>query len=134
MEKRWKHISLLLFLVFFLAVIPLMAFFGFFSGGMRTGTGKKAVVLDVRGSMLEYQPHSSVGAILARGESTQNDILTVIDRASRDRRVEALVVRVFPSSAGAAKCEEIHDALNRFRKTGRRVITFSQKSRICAAA
>lgn len=125
MAKRWKHLVLILFLVLFLVVIPLMAFFGLFKGGIRIETGKRAVVVDVRGSMLDYEPHFSAGIILARREDTQTDVLTAIDRAARDRRVEALVLRVFPSGAGAAKCEEIRLALHRFRKTGKRVITFS---------
>ncbi len=125
MNVRWKPLLLVLFLVLFLVVIPLMAFFGLFTGDMRTETGKKAVVLDVRGNMREYQPQFSAGIVLARGEITQTDILTAIERAAGDRRVEALIVRVFPSAAGAAKCEEIRDALHRFRETGKRVITFS---------
>ncbi len=125
MNVRWKPILLVLFLVFFLVVIPLMAFFGLFTGDMRIEKGKKVVVIDVRGSMREYQPQFSAGIVLARGEITQTDILTAIERAAGDRRVEALIMRVFPSAAGAAKCEEIHDALHRFRETGKRVITFS---------
>ena len=125
MEKRSKRLVLLLFIVFFLVVIPLMAFFGLFSRGARTGIKAKAVVLDVQGSMLDYEPQFSAGILLARNGNTQTDVLTVIDRAARDRRVGALVVRVLPSSAGAAKCDEIRSALNRFRKTGKRVIVFS---------
>lgn len=125
MNIRWKPILLVLFLVFFLVVIPLMAFFGLFTGGIRIETGKKAVVLDVRGNMREYQPQFSAGIVLARGEITQTDLLTAIERAANDRHVEALIMRVFPSAAGAAKCEEIRYALHRFRETGKRVITFS---------
>lgn len=125
MTKRWKQLLLLLFLVLFLVVIPLMAFFGLFKGGIQIETGKRAVVVDVRGSMLDYGPHFPAGIILARRENTQTDVLAAIDKAARDKRVEALVLRVFPSAAGTAKCEEIRDALHRFRKTGKRVITFS---------
>lgn len=125
MAGRWKQVALLLFLVMFLAVIPLIAFLGLFTGGFKIDTGKVALVLEVRGKMPEYNEPFSAGMILGQRERTLTELLAAINGAAGDDRVKALVLKVFPSGAGTGKCEEIRRAIKRFRETGKKVITFS---------
>ncbi|MCK4235884.1 MAG: S49 family peptidase, partial [Candidatus Krumholzibacteria bacterium] len=125
MTRRWKYLVLLLFLAFFLVVIPMMVFLKWTSADFRLETGKVAVVVELRGKMFEYYPHFSPAAFFGRKKLTLTEVLSCIDRAERDSRVEALVLKIFPSGAGAVKCEEIRDAAQRFRKTGKKVIAFS---------
>jgi len=125
MTARSKRIILILFLVFFLFVIPLLAFFASLDTGRPRGTGRLAIVLDIRGKMLEHHPHFTPGFMIGRGEITQTEVLSLIRGAADDERVEAIVLRIFQSGAGIAKCEEIAGALADFRERGKEVIAFS---------
>ena len=124
MSSRSKVVVLVIFLVIFLVVIPLIALMNLTGPGPAVG-GRTALVLDVGGDMLEYHPSFSPGLFFGRREMTLTDYLACIDAAADDPHVKALVLRVYPSGAGPAKCEELKAAVARFSETGKTVVAFS---------
>ncbi len=125
MTKKGKYLILVIFLVFFLVVLPLVAFFSSVGTGLKVDSRRAAVVLDMHGRMLEYNPYYSAGTFFRKREPSLTDLLTCIDRAATDDRVDAIVLRILPSGAGVAKCEDLRAALLRFKDTGKEVIAFS---------
>jgi protease-4 len=119
-----KRLVLIIFLLVFLVVIPLVAIVTW-GPAIQPAAKSTAVVLEIGGSMLEFHPVFSPGAFFGRREITLTDALTCIDEASRDSHVKGLVLKLFPSGAGVAKCEELKAAVERFRKSKKPVIAFS---------
>lgn len=124
MTARSKGLILALVLIAFLIVIPIIAITNFHPPVPTIG-GRSAIVLDIGGEMLEYHPTFSPGLMFGKRAMTLTDFLTCIEAARVDPRVKALVLRMTPSAAGPAKCEELVAALNRFTDTGKLVVAFS---------
>ena len=124
MTERAKRLTLILFLFGFLVVIPLVAIITW-GPAVQPIAKNTAIVLEIGGAMLEFHPAFSPGAFFGKRELTLTDALACIEEASRDSRVKGLVLKIFPSGAGAAKCEELKAAIDRFRKSKKPVIAFS---------
>ena len=124
MTERSKRLILVLFLLVFLVVIPLVAIMTWGPAVKPIG-GSSAVVLEISGEMLEYHPTFTPGIFFGKRSLTLTDALACIDEAARDSRVKGLVLKIYPSDAGVAKCEEIEKALDRFKKSHKPVIAFS---------
>ncbi|HEY5132579.1 MAG TPA: signal peptide peptidase SppA [Candidatus Krumholzibacteriaceae bacterium] len=124
MTERSKRLILILFLLVFLVVIPLVAIMTW-GPAVKSIGGNSAVVLEISGEMLEYRPTFTPAFFFGKRELTLTDALTCIDEAARDARVKGLVLKIYPSAAGVAKCEEIEKALDRFKKSHKPVIAFS---------
>jgi protease-4 len=124
MTERAKRLVLILFLFAFLVVIPIIAIVSW-GPGVRPISGASAVVLRIGGEMLEYRPPFAPGFFFGRGELTLTDALACIDEAARDAHVRGLILKIFPSGAGVAKCEELKAAIERFRKSRKPVLAFS---------
>ncbi|MBN1885868.1 MAG: signal peptide peptidase SppA [Candidatus Krumholzibacteriota bacterium] len=126
MSGRNARIALLLFFGFFLVILPILFLTGLDTGlDRRSAGGRTALVVEIRGRMLEYDPSLAGGLAFATREPTMTSILGALSRAERDDRVEAVVLRIRPSGAGPAKCAEIAGALGRLRAAGKRTIAFS---------
>jgi protease-4 len=125
MARRTRLLILILFLAVFMVVVPIMAFLGFFKTDLKLEAKKKAIVVDLHGSLHDYYPHLSPDLVFGKREPTLTEIIGCIDHAAGDDRVEGLVVRIMISEAGAAKCEEIREAIHRFREAGKTVVAFS---------
>jgi protease-4 len=124
MTSRSKQVVLVVVLAFFLVVVPLLAVMNWVRVGP-PARGNFAVVIDISGEMLDYNPSFSPGLFLGRRELTQTDALAAIEAGARDARVKAIVLKMYPSGAGVAKCEELSEAIGRFRQSGKRAIAFS---------
>jgi protease-4 len=124
MTARSKIALLVVFLLVFLVVIPVVALMTL-TRPRQVLRGHTALVLDIGGSMLEYHPAFTPGLLFRGREMTLTEYLTCIDAAAVDPRVKALVLRMYPSAAGPAKCEELRSAIARFSETGKPVATFS---------
>jgi len=124
MTERGKRLTLALILLVFFIIIPVIGIMSWHPAG-RPAAGASAVVLEIGGGMLEHDPAFSPGILFGARELTLTAALSAIDAAGRDERVKALVVKVLPSGAGAAKCEELASAIGRFKKTGKAVVAFS---------
>ncbi len=124
MTDHAKRLILAFFLLGFLVVIPVVAILSL-GPESRPVAKNSAIVLEIGGEMLEYHPSFSPGLFFGRRELTLADALACIDAAARDARVKGLVLKIFPSGAGAAKCEELKAAIDRFKKSGKPVVAFS---------
>jgi len=125
MKRSRARLLLILFLVFFLVVVPLLALVGLFSTRMPALEGSVALVADVRGEFLDYTPYFAPSAFFGKREPNMTDLLECLRRAGNDGRVETIVLRIYPSGAGVAKCEEISEALLRLRAAGKTIIAYS---------
>jgi len=125
MKRSSARLLLILFLLFFLVVVPLLALVGLFSTRMPTLEGSVALVADVRGEFPDYPPYFAPSSFFGKREPNMADLLECLRRAESDGRVEAVVLRIYPSGAGVAKCEEISEALQRLREAGKRTIAYS---------
>ena len=125
MKRSSARLLLILFLVFFLVVVPLLALVGLFSTRMPALEGSVALIADVEGEFPDYTPYFAPSAFFGRREPNMADLLECLRRAGGDDRVETVVLRIFPSGAGVAKCEEISEELLKLRAAGKRVIAFS---------
>ena len=124
MTDNAKRLILAFFLVAFLVVIPVVAILNL-GPGNRPVAKNSAIVLEISGEMLEYHPAFSPGLFFGRRALTLSDALACVDAAARDARVKGLVLKIYPSGAGAAKCEELKAAIERFKKSEKPVVVFS---------
>ena len=81
--------------------------------------GKSYLYLNLAGEIPE-QPPSELPSFLERRPPTLRTLVDSIDRAGRDSKVDALVLRVgFLPDAGWGKVQELRDAITRFRRSGK---------------
>jgi protease-4 len=80
------------------------------------------LVLDLEGRIIE-QNATDLAARLTQGKlkPTLRELLENIEKAAADSRVTGMVVRLRSPQLGWAKAEELHTALGRFRKTGKKL-------------
>lgn len=126
MSARSARIALLLLFGCFLVVVPILALTGL-PGDLRdTFAGKRtALVVEIGGRMNDYEPVFGRGLAFATGEPTVTSVLAALESAAGDDRVEAVILRIGPSGAGAAACEEIAAAVRRLGEAGKRTIAFA---------
>ncbi len=125
MERSRARILLIIFLLFFLIVVPAIALIGVFSFKLPAGDERMALVVRVQGEFPDYPPGFSPDIFFGQKEPNMTDLLICLEQAEKDDRVETVVLRLFPSGAGAAKCEELSSAIFRLRMSGKLVIAFS---------
>jgi len=82
------------------------------------GAGGAYLALDVDGALPEEAP-SGVGGLFEARSPSLPGLVSSIDRAARDSRVKALVVRVGGLDAGWARVQELRDALVRCGESGK---------------
>lgn len=125
MKRSSARLLLILFLLFFLVVVPVMALIGFFSTRMPAMEGRMALLVDVRGEFPDYTPYFAPSSFFGKREPNMADLLECLRRAETDERVRAVLLRIYPSGAGVAKCEEISGALLRLKAAGKDIVAFS---------
>lgn len=80
------------------------------------------LVLDLEGQIVEHNPSDVFGRLLQRGpRPTVREILESLDKAAADSHVIGMVVRERDTDFGWAKAQEIRGALQRFRKSGKKL-------------
>ena len=89
------------------------------TGATSSWAGKSYLYLDLEGEIPE-QPPVELPSFLERRPPSLRTLVESIDRAGRDAKVDALVLRVgFLPDAGWGKVQELRDAVGRFRKSGK---------------
>ena len=91
---------------------------------------RAALVLSLRGDIVEQKSETMLSNSLfgeaAEEETRLSDIIDVIDHASEDSRVEALVLDLRNlGRAGISKMLDIGEALERFKTSGKQIYAFS---------
>ncbi|MEO8011955.1 MAG: signal peptide peptidase SppA [Dokdonella sp.] len=119
----------------FLNLILVVIVFAVIAGLLRkspTIDERTALVLDPEGLVVEQYSTDPTARALSNltGDSVPEvqlrDVLRVIDEASRDARIERIVLLPDQISAGWATLREIGQALDRFRETGKEIIVVSE--------
>jgi protease-4 len=122
---------LVLNLIFLLIVIMLLwAIFG--GGGVKPLASKTALVLDLKGDLVEQHTGGVRETLLAGvgGESKRTvqlrDVLTVLDAAAKDSNISSVVLILDEmDSAGLAMLHEVGAAIDRVKAAGKPVIAWS---------
>ncbi len=129
----------LLFLLILLIIIGAM-----FGGGAKPVAAKSALVLDIKGDIVEQHSGNVRDAIMANvsGESRRTvqlrDLLTVLDMAAKDKNVSSVVLMLDElDNAGLAALHEVGAAIDRVKAAGKPVIAwggmFDQKRYLLAS-
>ena len=116
----------LLFLLILLIIIGAM-----FGGGAKPVGTKTALVLDIKGDIVEQHAGNVRDAIMANvsGESRRTvqlrDLLTVLDMAAKDKNVTSVVLMLDElDSAGLATLHEVGAAIDRVKAAGKPVVAW----------
>lgn len=130
------NLIFLFFLIIF--IIALVA------GASRTVEEKTALILDLKGALVEQHSGSVRDSLLAEAQgdarkSTQlRDILAVLDAAGKDNKISSVVLLLDNmQSAGLSTLREVATAIDRFKASGKKVVAwgtnYDQKQYFLAA-
>lgn len=115
-------------LVAFFVVLPVVAliFFAVAAGASRPSTPAQTVVeLDLREGLTDQQPTNPFAVFGGSGLSVVQ-IVETLAQAEKDGNVKVLLVRAPEGGMSPAAADEIRQAINRFRASGKTVIAHSQ--------
>jgi protease-4 len=117
----------LLFLLIVIIVVSL-----FFSGGVKPLSNKTALVLEIRGDLVEQYETTLRDAVLDNvgGDSKRTvrlrDVIVVLDAAARDPNISSVVLLLDEMQGGGmAMLREIGAAVDRVKKGGKTVVAWS---------
>lgn len=121
----------LLILVFLLAV-PVSAYLLFFGGSGVTVEDNVALVWAPTGDLIEQSDMAAPDALvrdLIRGPEPQSvvrDLVEALDRAAGDDRITLAFLKLDQlGAASAGQLQDLTDAIDRFRESGKRVVAWS---------
>ncbi len=98
------------------------------------------LIIEMNGDLLEYHPPGGIISEISGGEiETLQRILSNLEKAGRDDRIEGVIFKVsMESSAGSAKTGEIREAIKRLQGSGKKVYgwaeSFTQNQYLLLAA
>ena len=117
-------------LIFLLLVVVLIA--AFFSGGVKPVADKTALVLDVRGDLVEQYETTLRDTVLDNfGGASQRtvrlrDVITVLDAAAKDPKITGVVVILDEMNGGGlAMLREFGAAIGRVKASGKKVVAWA---------
>ena len=127
----------------FLAILIVLAI-ALFSGGGKKLSEKTALILDLKGGLVEQHSGSARESLIAEVQggnkkSTQlRDILQVLDAASKDPKISSVVLLLDDmDGAGLPMLREVAAAIDRFKANGKKVVawgsSYDQKQYYLAA-
>lgn len=127
-----------------LLVFIIMLVVGLFSGGPKKIEDKTALLLDLKGTLVEQNSGNARDTLLAeaRGDvrrTTQlRDILWVLDQAAKDPQISSVVLLLDDmSGTGLTMLREVAAAIDRFKASGKTVVawgsSFDQRQYYLAA-
>jgi len=82
------------------------------------------VLVEVKGDVPENVPYNPFWGLFAPPPPTILDKVMLLKKAAADRKVRAVVVAIRDNSLGAAKVQELRDALLQFRKSGKPAVCY----------
>ncbi|GLU46687.1 signal peptide peptidase SppA [Nocardiopsis ansamitocini] len=82
--------------------------------------------LDLTEGISDETPGDPVGQLLAMRRQRMSDVIEGIRRGARDRRVKALVVKIGGYPIGMAKVQELRQAVEVFRRSGKATVAWSE--------
>ena len=131
------------FNVLFLALLVFIAF-GLFSGGTKKLEDKTALVLDLRGNLVEQQTDSARELLMMEAQGDKRDytqlrdVTAVLDAATKDPKITSVVLLLDDmQNAGLPMLREIALSLDQFKASGKKVVAwgsaYNQKQYYLAA-
>ncbi len=86
------------------------------------------LVVEMAGDLLEYDPPGGIMSEITGGDTeTLNRILTNLEKAALDDRVEGVIFKLsMDSRAGFAKVQEIRGAIKRVQESGQKVVAWAE--------
>ncbi len=116
-------------LLFLLLLIVLLS--GIFSGGVKKLEDKTALILDLRGNLVEQQSGGASQLLMmqAQGERKENtqlrDVMSVLKAAEQDPKISAMVLILDDmENAGLPMLREIALGLDHFKASGKKIIAW----------
>ena len=121
MRRRTRYILLFLFLIIVGGV--------FLRSRLRGPTIKSGsyVLLEISGEYSEAPPEDLLGRVLRHRERTLIDLLTIIRTAKVDQRIKGIVARINPLAVGWAKVQDLRDALDEFKRSGKPLLALLEE-------
>ncbi|MCS7313328.1 MAG: S49 family peptidase, partial [Acidobacteria bacterium] len=114
-----------------LALLGLLIIAGayFFQQAVGRGPLPRTIVLrlDLQGELMEFVPMTPWTVLQARRPLSVWEMVRALDMARQDERVQGLVLVVRDVSAGLAKLEELHAALQRFHQSGKKIVAYGEE-------
>ena len=89
-------------------------------------TGPLILELDLTEGIAEGPPQDPLSALLTIRRTRLPDLLEGLKRASTDDRVQALVVKVGGGRIGLAKIQELREAVQDFRRSGKLTVAWAE--------
>jgi len=139
LDATRRTIFNLIFLAIVVAILVAM-----FSGGVKPLSDKTALVLELKGDMVEQSSASvqetlmsGIGAGEARRTIQLRDVLTVLDNAAKDSNISTVVLLLDEFNvSGMANLHEVGAALERVKAAGKKVVawggSYDQKNYLIA--
>jgi protease-4 len=84
------------------------------------------VELDLESGLVEYIPDDPLGAAMLSGAVSVREVVEGLTRAAEDDRVVGLVAKVGNGRFGLAQIQEIRDAVEAFRESGKPAIAWAE--------
>ena len=82
--------------------------------------------VNLTGGVTEIAPSDPFARLAGHHLPVLSQLVQALDRASRDSRVAALVVRLDAAPFGMATAQELREAVANFRQSGKRAVVFSE--------
>lgn len=121
------------FNLIFLALI-IFIIVGFFSGGVKKLDDKTALILDLRGNVVEQESDSARHLLMMEAQGGKKnytqfrDVITVLDAATRDSKISSIVLILDDmQDVGLPMLREIAVGLDHFKAKNKKVIAWGSK-------
>ncbi len=88
--------------------------------------GETVLELDLEGGVVESPGGDPVSRAMNRGAVAVRDVVDTLDRAAGDERIAAAVVRLGNGAIQLGHAQEIRDAVERFRRSGKKAFAFAE--------
>ncbi len=122
-------------LVAFLACVGLLAILGMLGlaglgtiAALGTQPMPSRLILEVNfeEGIIESVPDDALAELMMQDVLTLRDVVDAIDRGAADRRVKALFARIGAGGMGLAQLQEVRDAVERFRASGKPAYAYAE--------
>ena len=123
MKARAVIITLLaLALIAVIGIVVLLAV----SAGKGNVPERTILEVNLEAEVIEYAPADPFAQLTMKDKTKLRDVVEALDRAAGDDRVVGLIATVGEGNMGLAQLQEVRDAVERFRASGKPAYAFSE--------
>lgn len=120
-----KVIIVVVIVLGLLAVLSIAMVVAVLKGPKKTVEAETWIELDLSQTPAEYLPEDPLAALLHRKQPRLLDVVTALDRAAQDDRVEGLVAWIPGAPMGLATAQDLRQAVERFRASGKATVAYA---------